>query len=117
MQHQIQSNGDLRREFVWYVPLNVLGMLALSCYILADTFSKPGASFLISVLRSIVFTIVLVFALSEIWGMTGVWFTMPCTEILAFGISLLFLCGLKRTLLAGRGRGETNPVRRSPDRC
>lgn len=32
------------REFARYTSLNVLGMLALSCYILADTFfCFPGA--------------------------------------------------------------------------
>lgn len=30
-------NG-VRREFIRYTSLNVLGMIALSCYILADTF-------------------------------------------------------------------------------
>lgn len=38
MGTQRLTNLALRRQFIRYVPLNVLGMLALSCYILADTF-------------------------------------------------------------------------------
>lgn len=29
---------DLKKEFLMYTSLNILGMVGLSCYILADTF-------------------------------------------------------------------------------
>ena len=29
---------ELRRDFLKYVSLNVIGMIGISCYILADTF-------------------------------------------------------------------------------
>jgi len=32
------KKNTLLKEFFWYVSLNVLGMIGLSCYILADTF-------------------------------------------------------------------------------
>lgn len=38
MKAEHNLNHDLGKQFIRYVPLNVLGMLALSCYILADTF-------------------------------------------------------------------------------
>ena len=35
---------ELRRDFLKYVSLNVIGMIGISCYILADTFFVAKAS-------------------------------------------------------------------------
>ena len=35
------EHSAIRREFFQYTSQNMLGMMGLSCYILADTFSSP----------------------------------------------------------------------------
>lgn len=39
------SRNSIRNQFIRYSSLNVLGMIALSCYILADTFFVANTVF------------------------------------------------------------------------
>lgn len=74
-----------------YFPLLLLsGVNIVTAALFAST-TRAAASFLISVTRAVVLVTALVFLLSGLWGMTGVWLTMPCTELLTFFLSVLLL--------------------------
>lgn len=78
-----------------YFPFLFLSGVNIVTAALFASISKASASFLISVSRAFVLVTVLVFAFSTIWGMTGVWITMPCTELLTFLLALFLLKRLK----------------------
>lgn len=112
------------REFSRYVALNVLGMLGISCYILADTFFVAnalgsdglaalnlaipvynfihGAGLLLGIggaarfalLRGFVVVLPLLVVLAHLGGVTGLWLAVPVTEVLVCAAACL---------LTGRG--------------
>ncbi|WP_052446632.1 MATE family efflux transporter [Candidatus Soleaferrea massiliensis] len=56
--------------------------------------ARPKPSFLISILRGFVLTILFIVVLPQIWGMTGVWLSVPAAELVCFllsGILVLYL--------------------------
>ncbi len=61
------------KSLVKYSSLHALGMLGLSCYILAHA---------LSLLRGFVFLIPMPFLLSPVGSITGVWLAFPITEAL-----------------------------------
>lgn len=74
-----------------YFPLLLLTGINIVTSSLFASISKAWASFLISSLRALVLVAALVFPLSRLWGMTGVWITIPCTELITFFVSLVLL--------------------------
>ena len=79
-----------------YFPLLCMtGVNIVSASLFASVSVSTG-SFVISILRSVVFVVGLVPLLSKIGGLRGVWYTVPCTELLTFGGSLVLLLRLNR---------------------
>lgn len=89
-----------------YFPLLLLSGVNIVTASLFASISKAGASFLLSSLRAFVLVTVFVFALSGIFGVTGVWLTMPCTELVTFLVSLVFLKKIRNSHLSA----AENPV-------
>lgn len=101
------EQSNILKTFFKYVSLNILGMIGLSCCILTDTFfisqgigangltlssvELPSHSFIISSLRGFAAIIPIVFLLSHYLGMTGVWLSYPCAELVTFLFSFVFL--------------------------
>lgn len=77
------DSKNIKKTFFKYVSLNVLGMIGISCYILADTFFVARG-------RGFIVIIPLTFILSALLGMTGVWIAMPFTELIVtlFSVSM-----------------------------
>lgn len=70
----------------------------------AVTFSsvdRPRQSFLLSILRGFVLIIPLIFLLTALLGMTGVWLAFPVCEFLTAGVALVFWLQYGRNLLQG----------------
>lgn len=86
-----------------YFPLLLLSGVNIVTASLFASISKAWASFLLSSLRAVVLVTVLVFTLSRLWGMTGVWVTIPCTELITFLVSLVLLWKSKPLLTAVPG--------------
>lgn len=74
-----------------YFPLLLLSGVNIVTASMFASISKAGASFLISSLRAFILVTVFVFVLSKLWGITGVWITMPCTELITFLVSLVLM--------------------------
>lgn len=93
-----------------YFPLLFLSAVNIVTAALFASVSKAAASFLISVSRAFALVTVLVFALSSLWGMTGVWLTMPCTELLTFLLALSLLKRLKTSRFMAERQHITAPI-------
>ncbi len=50
---------------------------------------KPGSAFVISILRGGAASLPLLFLLSAVWGMDGVWFSFPAAEAVTLAVALL----------------------------
>lgn len=83
-----------------YFPLLLLTGVNIVASSLFASISKAWASFLISSLRALVLVAALVIPLSRLWGMTGVWITIPCTELITFLVSMVLLRKIGRTHLS-----------------
>lgn len=83
-----------------YFPLLLLSGINIVTASLFASISKAGASFLISSLRAFVLVTAFVLVLSRLWGITGVWLTMPCTELITFLVSLVLLKRIKKSRLS-----------------
>lgn len=74
-----------------YFPLLFLTGINIVTSSLFASISKAWASFLISSLRALLLVGILVLPLSYMWGMNGVWLTIPFTELLTFFVSFVLL--------------------------
>lgn len=52
---------------------------------------KPFISLILCILRGCVFSIILVYLLPEIFGINGIWSSMPISEVITFVIALILL--------------------------
>ena len=50
----------------------------------------------LSVLRTVVFQVVMVLILPIIWGLDGIWFSSPATEILSACVSVIFFVAMRK---------------------
>lgn len=52
--------------------------------------ARPLPANIISILRGFVIILPFAFLFSMVWGMTGIWCALPCTELFVAGIGILF---------------------------
>ena len=103
--------GPLSYLFVGYDPgltaLTVRGFRFFSCSFLCSGFAIFGSSFftalgdgltsaLISFLRTLVFESAAVLIFPILWGIDGIWMSIVAAEVLAAGVTFLFLAGKKK---------------------
>ena len=103
--------GPLSYLFVGYDPgltaLTVRGFRFFSCSFLCSGFAIFGSSFftalgdgltsaLISFLRTLVFQCAAVLIFPILWAIDGIWMSIVAAEILAAGVTFLFLAGKKK---------------------
>ncbi|MGL5575817.1 MAG: MATE family efflux transporter [Sarcina sp.] len=76
----------LRLYFIAFIfmGINIVGIAYL------QAMQKNKISFLLSTFRGLILTVVLVFVLSKIWGLTGVWLTVPIVEFITFIAFIVF---------------------------
>lgn len=84
---QEMTVAGMRIFFVYllFAALNVLSAAYFSAI------AKPKAAFWISILRAIVLVFPITILLSSMFGMTGVWLSLPVTELLTAGVAMFFL--------------------------
>lgn len=62
-----------------------INIAMISCF---SAIAKPKSSFILAFLRGFALIAALIFPLSEIWGLIGVWMTVPLTELLTMLTSI-----------------------------
>ncbi|MGL4763318.1 MAG: MATE family efflux transporter [Sarcina sp.] len=76
----------MRLYFISFILMgvNIVGIAYL------QAIQKNKVSFILSTFRGLILTIVLVFMLSKLFGLTGVWLTIPVVEVITFAVFIIF---------------------------
>ena len=79
---------------IYFIGFLFAGINVITASYLNST-EKPVQSFVISIMRGLVAIIILAFALSALFGITGLWFTFPTAELVTFIISAIMMYRIK----------------------
>ena len=79
--------GIIRPFFLLFVPL---GVTVLSTYYLQSTM-QGKTSMITAILRSVVVSGILLFVLPMLWGIQGVWYALPASDLIVAIIALLYI--------------------------
>lgn len=91
------------RAFRIYLCMLVLACVNKACFIFLQAMGKAAASTALSMVREIVFGVGFALLLPPFWGLDGVLWSMPVSDILAFAISAVLIVRTDREL---RGEGK-----------
>ena len=91
------------RAFHIYLCMLVLACVNKACFIFLQAMGKAAASTVLSMVREIVFGVGFALLLPLFWGLDGVLWSMPVSDILTFVISVVLIVRTDREL---RGEGK-----------
>ena len=91
------------RAFRIYLCMLVLACVNKACFIFLQAMGKAAASTALSMVREIVFGVGFALLLPLFWGLEGVLWSMPVSDILTFAISAVLIVRTDREL---RGEGK-----------
>lgn len=91
------------RAFRIYLCMLVLACVNKACFIFLQAMGKAAASTMLSMVREIVFGVGFALLLPLFWGLDGVLWSMPVSDILTFAISAVLIVRTDREL---RGEGK-----------
>ena len=91
------------RAFRIYLCMLVLACVNKACFIFLQAVGKAAASTALSMVREIVFGVGFALLLPLFWGLDGVLWSMPVSDILTFAISAVLIVRTDREL---RGEGK-----------
>lgn len=91
------------RAFRIYLCMLVLACVNKACFIFLQAMGKAAASTALSMVREIVFGVGFALLLPPFWGLDGVLWSMPVSDILTFAISAVLIVRTDREL---RGEGK-----------
>ena len=94
------------RAFRIYLCMMVLACVNKACFIFLQAIGKALASTLLSMFREVVFGVGFALLLPVFFGLNGVLYSMPVSDVLTFVISAVMIVTTYRELRAdGRGKG------------
>lgn len=80
------------KAFRIYLCMMILACVNKACFIFLQAMGKAAASTMLSMVREIVFGVGFALLLPIIWGLDGVLYSMPVSDILTFAISIFLIC-------------------------
>lgn len=80
------------KAFRIYLCMMILACVNKACFIFLQAMGKAVASTMLSMVREIVFGVGFALLLPIIWGLDGVLYSMPVSDILTFAISIFLIC-------------------------
>lgn len=86
------------RAFRIYLCMMVLACVNKACFIFLQAMGKAAASTFLSMVREIVFGVGFALLLPLYWGLDGVLYSMPLSDILTFIIAVFLIVGTYREL-------------------
>lgn len=86
------------RAFRIYLCMMVLACVNKACFIFLQAMGKAAASTFLSMVREIVFGVGFALLLPVYWGLDGVLYSMPLSDILTFIIAVFLIVGTYREL-------------------
>lgn len=89
------ADPELMRMTVEGMRIVFIAIPIVGFQIMVSTFlqsiSKAGKAIFMSLSRQVLFLIPLLFVFSSLWGLKGVWFSLPVSDVVASVIALVFL--------------------------
>ena len=86
------------RAFRIYLCMMVLACVNKACFIFLQAMGKAAASTFLSMVREIVFGVGFALLLPVYWGLDGVLYSMPLSDILTFIIAVFLIVGTYKEL-------------------
>ena len=88
------------RSFRIYLSMIVLACVNKACFIFLQAMGKAAASTALSLIREVVFGVGFALLLPVFWGLDGVLFSMPASDVLAFLVAVVLIVRTWRELSA-----------------
>lgn len=89
------TDPDLISQGVWATRINVSVIFIVGFQVvgasLFQAIGKAGPALFLSMSRQILFFIPIVFLMSNLYGLAGIWATFPISDLLAFTVTLIFV--------------------------
>ena len=103
------------KAFRVYLCMIIMACVNKACFIFLQAMGKAAASTALSMIREVVFGVGFAVLLPVFWGLDGVLFSMPVSDILTFIIAAVLICRTYRELNAETGKecGTVSPLRKS----
>ncbi len=86
------------RSFRIYLCMVILACVNKACFIFLQAMGKAAASTVLSVIREVVFGVGFALLLPLLWGLNGVLYSMPVSDLLTFIIASVLIAGTYREL-------------------
>ncbi|MCM1101338.1 MAG: MATE family efflux transporter [Clostridium sp.] len=86
------------KAFRIYLCMMVLACVNKACFIFLQAMGKAAASTMLSMVREIVFGVGFALLLPVLFGLDGVLYSMPVSDLLTFGIAVFLICHTYREL-------------------
>lgn len=83
---------------VYFIAFIIMGINIVTTSFFASI-NKAKESFIISIMRGLIVVIPLILLLPKLFGMTGVWLTIPLTEVITLIISIIFYLKYRKRLI------------------
>ncbi len=86
------------KAFRIYLCMIVFACINKACFIFLQAMGKAAASTMLSMIREIVFGVGFALLLPLFWGLDGVLYSMPVSDLLTFAIAVVLICKTYREL-------------------
>ncbi len=96
------------RAFRIYLCMIVFACVNKACFIFLQAVGKAAASTMLSMVREIVFGVGFALVLPMFWGLDGVLYSMPVSDILTFAVSAVLICRTYGGLVESDGHCSRN---------
>ena len=88
------------KAFRIYLCMIIMACVNKACFIFLQAMGKAAASTALSMIREVVFGVGFAIILPMFWGLDGVLFSMPVSDILTFMIAVILICRTYKELNA-----------------
>ena len=76
----------------------ILACVNKACFIFLQAMGKAFASTMLSLIREVVFGVGFALLLPMIWGLDGVLYSMPVSDLLTFAVAVFLIIGTYKEL-------------------
>ncbi len=86
------------RSFRIYLCMIVFACINKACFIFLQAMGKAAASTVLSMIREVVFGVGFALLLPRFWGLDGVLYSMPVSDVLTFAVAVFLIAGTYKEL-------------------
>ncbi len=105
----VHYTGFALRSFRIYLCMIVMACINKACFIFLQAMGKAAASTILSLIREVVFGVGFALALPVFFGLDGVLYSMPASDVLTFLVAVFLIRGTYRELSGENGKKNFSP--------